>query len=288
MSSNPLKFPAPEEPLRHTPTAATDSVHASVQTATVNDAVHASVNDTVNIQPRHVALIMDGNGRWAARRGLPRIAGHHRGVEAVKKLAPIFSQRGIPYLTLFAFSSENWRRPSTEVALLLELLATTLERETRLLRKHNIRLRVIGDLSRFPNRLRRKIDKTVAITDANHALNLTIAVNYGGRWDMTQACRAIAERVERTEITAAAVTADLLESQLCTHDLPEPDLFIRTGGEQRISNFLLWQLAYTELYFTDVYWPDFAEKHFDEALAVYARRQRRFGQTGEQVRTLPA
>ena len=259
MSSNPLPFPTPQE----TATRATAAV------------------------PCHVAVVMDGNGRWAAQRGLPRIAGHRRGVEAVKNLAPAFGRRGIPYLTLFAFSSENWQRPSTEVALLLELLAATLETETRLLREHDIRLRVIGDLSRFPQRLQRRVAESVALTRSHRALNLTIAINYGGRWDMTQACRALAGQVERAELAAGAVTPALIESQLCTRDLPEPDLFIRTGGEQRISNFLLWQLAYTELYFTDVYWPDFDEKHFDQALAGYARRQRRFGKTGEQVGALP-
>ena len=255
MPANTLKFPAPEEarPAQH------------------------------NLAPRHVAVIMDGNGRWARRHGLPRIAGHRRGVEAVKNLAPAFARRGIPYLTLFAFSSENWQRPSAEVALLLELLATTLETEIRLLHDNDIRLRVIGDLSRFPSRLQRKVAAATALTRDNRALNLTIAINYGGRWDMTQACRSLAGQVERRELAADAVTPALIESRLCTRDLPEPDLFIRTGGEQRISNFLLWQLAYTELYFTGVYWPDFDEGHFDEALTVYARRQRRFGKTGEQV-----
>ena len=263
MSSNPLKFPVAE------------------QLPTPESAAPAG-----NAMPRHVAVVMDGNGRWARRHGQPRIAGHRRGVEVVKNLLPVFAKSGIPYLTLFAFSSENWRRPSTEVTLLLDLLATALENEIRLLREHHICLRVIGDLSPFPSRLQRKITESVALTADNRALNLTIAVNYGGRWDMAQACRSLADLVERGELAADSVTPDLIESRLCTRALPEPDLFIRTGGEQRISNFLLWQLAYTELYFTDVYWPDFDEEHFDRALAVYARRQRRFGKTEEQVRAV--
>ncbi|MGR3984259.1 MAG: polyprenyl diphosphate synthase [Gammaproteobacteria bacterium] len=238
--------------------------------------------------PRHIAVVMDGNGRWAAARGLQRIAGHRRGVAVLRKILPLFVRRGIPYLTLFAFSSENWRRPNSEVAFLVDLLSATIEREGRRLHANQIRLRVIGDLSRFPPNLQRKVAESVELTRANRRLHLTVAVNYGGRWDMAQACRALAESVERGELSAGAVDAELLESRLCTHGLPEPDLFIRTGGEQRISNFLLWQLAYTELYFTDAYWPDFDEKHLNLALGVFARRQRRFGRTGGQVRELQA
>lgn len=244
--------------------------------------------DASSDKPRHVAVIMDGNGRWARQHGLPRIAGHRRGVEAVKNIAPAIVKRGIPYLTLFAFSSENWRRPSQEVALLVELLAATLENETQLLQQHEMRLRVIGDLSKFPRRLQRKVAESVDLTRRNEALQLTIALNYGGRWDMTQACRSLAEQVARAEISPGEITPSTIESRLCTRELPEPDLFIRTGGEQRISNFLLWQLAYTELYFTEAYWPDFDEQKLDQALWVYARRQRRFGKTGEQVAELQA
>ena len=261
MPSNTVPFPAPTE-----------------EPAAANDA------DT----PRHVAVIMDGNGRWARRHGLPRIAGHRRGVEVVKKMAPLVTRHGIPYLTLFAFSSENWKRPASEVELLVELLARTLEKEIRRLHQNRIRLRVIGDLSRFARPLQRKIADAVALTRANRALNLTVAFNYGGRWDLTQACRSVAESVADGSLPPEAVTPALIESRLCTRDLPAPDLFIRTGGEQRISNFLLWQLAYTELYFTDAHWPEFDEKHFAQALAVYAGRQRRFGKTGEQVAELQA
>ena len=238
--------------------------------------------------PRHIAVIMDGNGRWAAARGQQRIAGHRRGVEVLRKLLPLLVRRGVPYLTLFAFSSENWRRPRAEVSFLVELLAATIEREGKRLHANQVRLRVIGDLSRFPANLQRKIAESVELTRENRGLGLTVAINYGGRWDLTQACRSIAESVERGELPAGAVDAELLESRLCTDGLPEPDLFIRTGGERRISNFLLWQLAYTELYFTDVHWPDFNETHLDSALEFFARRQRRFGRTGEQVRQLQA
>ena len=234
-------------------------------------------------KPRHIAIIMDGNGRWAKSRGLPRVAGHRKGVEAVKNMVPICGKRGVPYLTLFAFSSENWGRPRTEVKLLIELLHSTLENEMRRLHDHKVRLRVIGDLSRFPGKLQEKVAEADVLTRNNKALNLTIAINYGGQWDITQACQSLGELVACGELDPEAITPALIESHLCTHELPPPDLFIRTGGEQRISNFLLWQLAYTELYFPDVYWPDFDADRVDEALAYYANRQRRFGKTSEQV-----
>lgn len=244
-----------------------------------------AVDAEADKKPRHIAIIMDGNGRWARKRGLPRVAGHRRGVETVKNMVPICGKRGIPYLTLFAFSSENWRRPSTEVKLLIELLHTTLETEMRRLHEHNVRLRVIGDLSRFPKKLQQKIDQAHQLTRDNKALNLTIAINYGGQWDITQACRSIAQLVARGELSADAITPALIESHLCTSELPPPDLFIRTGGDQRVSNFLLWQLAYTELYFCDTHWPDFDEDSVDRALAQFASRQRRYGKTGEQIKT---
>jgi undecaprenyl diphosphate synthase len=229
---------------------------------------------------------MDGNGRWAKEHGLPRVAGHKKGVEVVKSMVPACGKRGIPYLTLFAFSSENWKRPTTEVKLLLELLTTTLEAEMRSLHEHKVRLRIIGDLGRFPDRLRKAIADSDTLTRNNKALNLTIAINYGGKWDMLEACRSIAELVEQNEITSSSITPALIESQLCTHELPEPDLFIRTGGEQRISNFLLWQLAYTELYFTNTYWPDFDEASFDQAIGEFSKRQRRYGKTSAQIRNI--
>lgn len=227
--------------------------------------------------PHHVAIIMDGNGRWARQRGQPRIAGHRKGVTTIKALLPICARHQIPYLTLFAFSSENWRRPQNEVRFLLELLTTTLENELPHLGEHNIRLRIIGDMSSFPKKLRAAITQATAVTRENRALNLTVAINYGGKWDIEQACRAIADQVAQGELATTAITPSLVASQLCTAGLPDPDLFIRTGGEVRLSNFFLWQLAYTELYFTDTFWPDFAAPDFHEALLAFATRQRRFG-----------
>ncbi|MBX2867482.1 MAG: isoprenyl transferase [Acidiferrobacterales bacterium] len=237
-------------------------------------------------KPRHIAVIMDGNGRWARQRGLPRVAGHRRGVDAVRNMVSNCGKSDIPYLTLFAFSSENWRRPTTEVKLLIELLSSTLDSELMKMHEHDIRLRVIGDLSRFPKRLQRRIEDAEELTRDNTAMNVTIAINYGGRWDIEQTCRVIAERVGRGDIEPQAVTSELIESHLSTSDLPEPDLFIRTGGEKRISNFLLWQLAYTELFFTDVYWPDFDANSLKDALDYFAGRERRYGQTGEQIASL--
>jgi undecaprenyl diphosphate synthase len=233
--------------------------------------------------PAHVAIIMDGNGRWANKRGLPRIAGHRQGLESVRSVVKRCADRGVSYLTLFAFSSENWRRPPTEVNLLMELFTNALENKARRLHENQVRLRVVGDLSRFSSRIRMLVQRAEALTQDNRRMNLTIAANYGGRWDIEQACAAIARKAVNGELSPDEVTADTIEQHLSTRFLPEPDLFIRTGGEQRISNFLLWQLAYTELYFTETLWPEFDDQAFDEALASFARRQRRFGQTGEQV-----
>jgi undecaprenyl diphosphate synthase len=233
--------------------------------------------------PRHIAVIMDGNGRWANGRGMPRIAGHRRGVEAVRETVRGCGRWNVEYLTLFAFSSENWRRPATEVRLLMQLFARALESEARKLREAGVRLRVVGDLSRFSDRIQSLVARAEALTADNHALTLTIAANYGGRWDITQACRKVAREVREGRLEPEAVEATHLQDRLCTSFLPEPDLFIRTGGEQRISNFLMWQLAYTELHFTDVLWPDFGARELDAAIESYGRRQRRFGQTGEQV-----
>jgi len=233
--------------------------------------------------PAHVAVIMDGNGRWARRRGLPRIAGHRRGMESVRRLVRACGSHGIHYLTLFAFSSENWRRPEREVQLLMELFATALEQEVRKLNENNVRLVVVGDLVRFGPRITTLINNAEAQTAANTALTLTIAANYGGRWDLTRAARELAAEVAAGALAADQVDEGAIRARLATRHLPEPDLFIRTGGEQRISNFLLWELAYTELYFTDVLWPEFDGAAFEDALRSYASRQRRFGQTGEQV-----
>ena len=224
--------------------------------------------------PQHVAIIMDGNGRWAKRRHLPRIAGHRRGVESVRSAVTACVERGIGYLTLFAFSSENWRRPAEEVALLMELFTSALTNEVEKLHKNGVRLRVVGDTQRFGAKLQRMITDAESLTAANRRLTLTIAANYGGRWDLLQAVNKVRAR----PIDEAALAQHLAMSYA-----PEPDLFIRTGGEQRISNFLLWQLAYTELYFTETLWPDFDAGALDLAIESYRRRERRFGRTSEQV-----
>lgn len=234
-------------------------------------------------QPRHVAVIMDGNGRWARSRQLPRIAGHRAGVENVRNIVRFSAEAGIEVLTLFAFSSENWRRPPTEVRLLFELFLVVLEQEVERLHDNGVRLRVIGDRSPFAAKLRKAISAAEDRTRDNTGLNLVIAANYGGRWDIAEAVRGLAARVERGEMKATDITADDIAAGLVLADLPEPDLFIRSGGEQRISNYLLWQLAYTELFFTDCLWPDFGIEEFERALRSFATRQRRFGKTGEQV-----
>lgn len=236
--------------------------------------------------PRHVAIIMDGNGRWASRRRLPRFAGHKAGVETVKEVVRACGEKGVEVLTLFAFSSENWRRPQEEVGLLMGLFMTALDQQVRKLHENNIRLRIIGDRSAFSRTLQQRIEAAEALTGGNSGLNLVIAANYGGRWDVVQAARTIATRVSAGALNPDEVDSALLQSLLSLSDLPEPDLFIRTGGEKRVSNFLLWHLAYTELYFTDTLWPDFDRQAFDGALASFATRQRRFGRTGDQVATV--
>jgi len=214
---------------------------------------------------------------------LPRFAGHRAGVEAVRGIVRACAERGIEVLSLFAFSSENWRRPAQEVSRLMDLLLSAMQREAVKLHENNVRVRFIGERSAFSAKLRQQMDATESLTGENTGLTLVIAVNYGGRWDLTQAARAIASRLDSGELDAAEIDEDTIADHLALHDLPEPDLFIRTGGEQRISNFLLWNLAYTELYFTDTLWPDFDEPAFELALASFRMRQRRFGRTGEQV-----
>ena len=233
--------------------------------------------------PRHVAILRDGTGRWAKQRLLPRVAGHRRGVEAVRATVRAAVERGIEYLTLFAFSSENWRRPADEVSILMELFLRALEVEVGKLHDSGIRLKVIGDTARFDSRIRGQIEAGEALTTANPRLTLTIAANYGGRWDIAQAARAYYRRHPEALAEGAALEPDALAPYLALAYAPEPDLFIRTGGEQRISNFLLWQLAYTELWFTDRLWPDFDVAALDEAIASYRRRERRFGRTSEQL-----
>jgi undecaprenyl diphosphate synthase len=230
--------------------------------------------------PRHLAVIMDGNGRWAKKRFLPRVAGHQQGVETVRAVVKACIERGIEYLTLFAFSSENWRRPAEEVGFLMNLFVAALQREVGRLHKNGVRLRVVGDLSAFEPRLIELIRRGESLTAGNTKLTLTIAANYGGRWDLMQAFNGLA--LAHPEKAGAYSEADL-EPFLAMSYAPEPDLFIRTGGEQRISNFLLWQLAYCELFFTDAFWPDFDAAMLDDAIASFRRRERRFGRTSEQL-----
>lgn len=239
-----------------------------------------------NNVPRHIAVIMDGNGRWAKKRLLPRVAGHKAGVDAVREIVRCCVEKKIEVLSLFAFSSENWQRPEQEVSYLMELFLTALEREAKKLHKQNIQLRIIGDRTRFDAKLREHINTAEQLTAANTGLKLVIAANYGGRWDIAQAMQQIARAIEEGQLKSQDISAELIQRYVTLADLPEPDLFIRTSGEQRISNFLLWQLAYAELYFTDVMWPDFNEAEFDKALAFFAGRERRFGFTGDQLRAM--
>ena len=233
--------------------------------------------------PRHIAIIMDGNGRWAQKRLMPRIMGHHAGVKAVRKIVEYCAKQNIEVLSLFAFSSENWRRPKDEVSLLMELFMATLQSEVDKLDKNNIRLKIIGDKSGFPDKLQEKIRLAEAQTQQNTGLTLLIAANYGGRWDITQAMGKIAQAIKQGDIQAQEISEELICSHLVTAGLPEPDLFIRSGGEERISNFLLWQLAYTEFYFTESLWPDFDQKLLETAINSFKSRERRFGHTGEQM-----
>jgi undecaprenyl diphosphate synthase len=231
--------------------------------------------------PRHVAIIMDGNGRWAKQRHLPRIAGHKRGVETVRAIVKACAERGVGYLTLFAFSSENWRRPPEEVALLMQLFIGALEGEVRKLHRNGIRLKVIGERSRFDQKIQTLIADGERLTEANTGLTLTIAANYGGRWDILQALNRYIE--ENPSQARDRIQESDFAPFLAMSYAPEPDLFIRTGGEQRVSNFLLWQLAYTELHFTDTLWPDFDAAALEAAFASYRERERRFGRTSEQL-----
>lgn len=235
--------------------------------------------------PRHVAIVMDGNGRWAKARFMPRLIGHQRGVEAVRKVIRACNQARVECLTLFAFSSENWKRPIEEVSGLMSLFMLVLERETAGLIRYNVRMRFIGDRSAFSASLQEKINNVEEQTRHCTGMVLLIAANYGGRWDILQAVQKVAAKVANGDLAPQQLTERDLDQEMSTFGLPEPDLFIRTGGEQRISNFLLWQLAYTELYFTDKLWPEFDEQALQEAFNAYAHRQRRFGMTSEQIQS---
>lgn len=248
----------------------------------MSDSDHSTPTDTQTL-PRHIAIIMDGNGRWAKQRGKPRVFGHRQGVKTLRSIVEACVARGIAHLTVYAFSSENWQRPAQEVRFLMDLFVSSLQQQIDDLHRNNIHVNFIGDRSPFPDKLNNLIDDASAMTRANDRLQLNVAANYGGRWDITQAMRQLAERVNRGELQPGAIAEADVAGMLCLSGLPEPELFIRTGGEQRISNYLLWQLAYTELYFTDCLWPDFDEQQLQLALDWYRSRERRFGKISEQL-----
>jgi undecaprenyl diphosphate synthase len=233
--------------------------------------------------PQHVAIIMDGNGRWARSRGMPRVAGHRASVKVVRKTVEECAERGVRFLTLFAFSSENWRRPADEVGVLMGLFLDALVREVADLHRNQVRLRFIGDRESLGKELRQRMQDAEALTAANGGLGLMVAVAYGGRWDIAQACRSLAADVEAGKFAAADISEEHIAARLALAGMPDPDLLIRTGGEQRISNFLLWNLAYTELYFSDALWPEFSPSHLQAAFEQFAQRERRFGKTSAQV-----
>jgi len=233
--------------------------------------------------PQHIAVIMDGNGRWARRRAMPRHMGHRAGVTSVRKIVELAVQRGVGYLTLFAFSSENWNRPRDEVSMLMSLFVEALQREVDELHRNNVRLEFIGAKTRLATTLQDMMAAAEQHTAGNSGLRLQVALAYGGRWDIVRAARSLAQQVAAGELAVESIDDSAMARALCQAGIPDPDLLIRTGGEQRVSNFLLWGLAYAELWFCDALWPDFSEQHFDEALEFYAQRERRYGHTGEQV-----
>jgi undecaprenyl diphosphate synthase len=237
----------------------------------------------INNLPKHVAVIMDGNGRWAKKKGGLRIFGHQNAITAVRDTVEAAAELGIEYLTLYAFSTENWSRPRMEVNALMQLLVTTIRKETATLTKNNIRLKAIGDLESLPQACRKELTEAMALTESNTRMTLVLALSYSGRWDITQAVKAIGQDLEKGELKAADIREETISNYLSTRDMPDPELLIRTSGEQRISNFLLWQLAYSELYITDLLWPDFRRQHFYEALLSFQRRERRFGKISEQL-----
>jgi undecaprenyl diphosphate synthase len=234
--------------------------------------------------PKHIAIIMDGNGRWAKHRHQPRFMGHRAGVKSVEKTVKYCVEKQVSVLSLFAFSSENWRRPGKEVSLLMELFALVLKQQVKRLHKNNVRLKVIGDISKFSSSLQKQISEAQKTTGNNTGLTLNIAANYGGQWDITQSVQQLAKQVQAGTLKPEQITEALISQGLTTAELPEPDLFIRTGGEQRVSNFMLWQMAYTEFYFTDTLWPDFDEQSLDLAIESFTHRERRFGKTSEQLK----
>ncbi len=237
--------------------------------------------DTQRI-PRHVAIIMDGNGRWAKQRGLSRSMGHQEGVETVRRITTLASRLGVEYLTLYTFSTENWNRPAAEVSALMSLILTALEEE--LFMKNNVRMRVVGDVTRLPQEVTTSILRLQERTSHNSGMTMVIALNYSSRWELTEAVRRIARRTKGGNLRAEDISEETINQELATSFMPDPDLMIRTGGEVRMSNYLLWQCAYSELYFCDTFWPDFSEEDFCQAVVEYQQRERRFGKTSEQVK----
>lgn len=249
----------------------------------MNETVDASIPLSSGSKPKHIAIIMDGNNRWAKQHKKGGVSGHKAGVDAVRSVVKACVEDGIDVLTLFAFSSENWRRPEEEVGALMKLFLLALQQEVKKLHKNNIRLRIIGDRSKFSKTLQDHMEKAETLTQANTGMTLAIAANYGGHWDITHAAQKVAQRVAKGEITPDQISEDLFQSELSLGDLPAPDLMIRTAGEQRISNFMLWQLAYAEFFFSDLYWPDFKAEQVREAIRAFGGRKRRFGQTDDQI-----
>ncbi len=233
--------------------------------------------------PKHIAVIMDGNGRWAKTQGKPRVFGHKNGVDAVREVTEICAEIGVQYLTLYAFSTENWSRPAAEVGALMGLLVEAVRNELKTLNKNNIRLHAIGDLNKLPPASRKALMEGIEATKNNTRMTLVLALNYSSRWEIVQASRLIAEDVKLSKLDPASINEEVFSSYLSTRDIPDPELLIRTSGEQRISNYLLWQIAYAELYFTEVFWPDFKKKNLLEAILDYQKRERRFGKTSEQL-----
>jgi undecaprenyl diphosphate synthase len=245
-----------------------------------------SLKDKINLQqlPKHIAIIMDGNGRWAKEKGEDRLFGHLNGVESVRNIVEGAAELGIQYLTLYAFSTENWDRPAYEVSGLMELLVDTIRKEVPTLNKNNIRLHVIGDMNMLPELARKELNEAMQETSTNTGLNLVMALSYSSRWEINNAVKKIAEAVKANQLQPEEVNANTLHQYLCTSNFPDPELMIRTSGEYRISNFLLYQLAYSELYFTDTLWPDFRKENLYEAILDFQSRERRFGKTSEQLK----
>jgi len=235
--------------------------------------------------PEHIAVIMDGNGRWAKQHGKPRIFGHKNGVTAVREITEAAAEMGVKYLTLYAFSTENWNRPKLEVNALMHLLVETVKGEMKTLNENSIKLNAIGDIKKLPSKTYNALLDGIHDTMSNDRMTLTLALNYSSRWEITQAMKLIAEKVRQGDISTEDISDEMISSHMTTHDMPDPDLLIRTSGEHRVSNYLLWQIAYTEFYFTDVFWPEFRKEHLHEAIYNYQQRERRYGKTSEQITT---